>query len=137
MNNTVFVSTDKSLLDFTVIFNFLSNSYWGKNYTDETIKKSIANSFCFGAYLENRQIGFARIITDFTRFAYLADVFILPEYQGKGYGKQLLGSIFNHPDLKDVVKWVLNTSDAHGLYKQFGFNPVAEPEKYMERKLIK
>lgn len=137
MDNNIFVSTDKTRLDLNIIFNFLSNSYWGKNFTFELVKKCIDNSFCFGAYLDNKQIGFARVITDFTRFAYLADVFILPEYQGKGLGKQMLNSIFSHPDLKDITKWSLNTSDAHGLYKQFGFTPIPEPEKYMERKLKK
>lgn len=137
MDNNIFVSTDKTRLDLNIIFNFLSNSYWGKNFTFELVKKCIDNSFCFGAYLDNRQIGFARVITDFTRFAYLADVFILPEYQGKGLGKQMLNSIFSHPDLKDITKWSLNTSDAHGLYKQFGFTSISEPEKYMERKLKK
>jgi len=137
MDNNIFVSTDKNRLDLNIIFNFLSNSYWGKNFTFELVKKCIDNSFCFGAYLDNKQIGFARVITDFTRFAYLADVFILPEYQGKGLGKQMLNSIFSHPDLKDITKWSLNTSDAHELYKQFGFTSISEPEKYMERKLKK
>ena len=135
MDKNILVSSDKSLLDFDVIYNFLTNSYWGKNFTVESIKKSIDNSFCFGAFIENKQIGFARIITDFTRLAYLADVFILPEYQGKGYGKYMLAQIFENPELKNINKWALNTADAHGLYKQFGFDKMAEPEKYMEKKL--
>jgi len=133
-NNTVTISTDKSLLDFEVIFSFLSSSYWGKNYTKEMVKKTIEHSLCFGLYLEGSQIGFARVITDYTRFAYLADVFVLPEKQGRGYGKYLLDGILNHDSVKGIGKWMLATSDAHGLYKKFGFTELKEPDKYMERK---
>lgn len=131
------VSTDKSKLDLPLIFNFLSNSYWGKSFTYDSVKKSIHNSLCFGLYTEDKQIGFARVVTDFTRFAYLADVFILPELQGKGYGRILLTYIMEFEDLKDVGKWLLRTTDAAGLYEKFGFTSLTQPEKFMERQINK
>ncbi len=127
------VSTDKSKLDLELINSFLPISYWAKERPIEVIKKSIDNSLCFGLYEDDKQIGFARVTTDFTLFAYLADVFVIESKRGKGYASILLDAIFTHPDLKDIQKWMLATSDAHGLYKKFGFRPLVMPEKMMER----
>ena len=116
------ISTDPSLLDVDVIYNYLSGeSYWAKNIPRDVVEKSIANSLCFGLYHHNRQIGFARLITDKATFAYLADVFIISEYRGKGLSKWLTQVIHAHPELQGLRRWVLGTQDAHGLYEQFGW----------------
>jgi len=129
------ISTDKSKLQMEVIHKFLTKAYWAKGRTIEEVKKSIEHCLCFGAYLDEKQIGFARIATDFTVFAYILDVFILPEYQGNGYSKQLMKAINEEPQLKSCKVWMLKTSDAHGLYKQFGYSELKHPEKVMERLL--
>ena len=129
------ISTDKSKLQMEVIHEFLTKAYWAKGRTFEEVKKSIEHCLCFGVYLDEKQIGFARIATDFTVFAYILDVFILPEYQGNGYSKQLMKAINEEPQLKSCKVWMLKTSDAHGLYKQFGYSELKHPEKVMERLL--
>ena len=134
MTDKIKISIDKNKLNMELIYNYLSASYWGKNYTFDSVKKSIQNSFCFGVYIDNRQIGFARVITDFVNLAYLADVFIIEEFQGQGIGKYLLDVVFNHPELNNIKKWMLATQDAAGLYKKYGFNFLATPQIYMERK---
>jgi GNAT superfamily N-acetyltransferase len=126
------VSTDKSKLNIELIHEFLSKSYWAAGRTREAIERSIKNSLCFGIYNGNDQVGFARVLTDFTVFAYLADVFILEAYRGAGLGKKLIGTILSYPELKTIKRWMLATSDAHGLYSQFGFKGLSQPEKYME-----
>lgn len=127
------VSTDKSKLDLPLIHAFLSTqAYWSLNIPFAIVKRSIENSFCFGVYLGDRQVGFARVITDFATIAYLGDVFILPEHRGKGLSKRLVGEIMAHPDLQGLRRWMLLTSDAHGLYRQFGWKPIAGPDRYME-----
>ncbi len=129
------ISTDKDLLDVNAIHTFLANqSYWAQGISRETVQKFIANSLVFGLYSPAGQIGFARIITDKAVFAYLADVFILPEHRGKGLSKWLMECVLAHPDLQGLKKWLLATKDAHGLYTQFGFTPLANPEKMMERR---
>jgi len=116
------ISTDPSLLEVDVIYNYLSGeSYWAKNIPRDVVEKSIANSLCFGIYHYNEQIGFARLITDRATFAYLADVFIISEYRGKGLSKWLIQVIHAHPELQGLRRWVLGTRDAHGLYEQFGW----------------
>jgi GNAT superfamily N-acetyltransferase len=126
------ISTDKSKLQLNVIHGFLTTSYWAKGRTFDEVRKSIKHSFCFGIYLKNEQIGFARIATDYTIFAYIMDVFILPKYRGKGYSKHLMKAIDEEPKLKTCKTWMLKTADAHGLYKQFGFTELKHPEKVME-----
>ena len=127
------ISTDKEKLDIRAIHSYLANeSYWAKGRTLETVQRSIENSLCFGVYLENRQVGFARVITDYAVFAWLLDVFILPEYQGNGYGKKLVEAIMTHNNLQGLRRWGLGTDDAHGLYKQFGFAPLNKPGNMME-----
>ncbi len=130
--NSYLISTDKSKLDYEVVHNFITNSYWAKGISFEDLKKGIENSLCFGVYKKESQIGFARVITDYSRLAHLADVFILKEYRGLGLGKWLMENIMNHPELQSIKKWTLLTEDAHGLYRQFGFQDLKNPEIYME-----
>jgi len=129
------ISTDKSQLDISVISNWLINeSYWATNRSIKTIQLSIKNSLCFGVYEDQRQIGFARIITDYATFAWLCDVFILDAYKGKGLGKWLIETITNEPVLKNLRAFLLATRDAHGLYERYGgFKPLDEPTKWMLR----
>ena len=129
------ISTDRSKLQIEVIHRFLTNSYWAKGRTIDEVKKTIEHCLCFGVYLEDKQIGFARIATDYTVFAYLMDVFILPEYRGKGYSKKLIQTVIKDTELQSCTVWMLKTADAHGLYKQFGYTELKHPEKLMERLL--
>jgi GNAT superfamily N-acetyltransferase len=129
------ISTDKEKLQIDVIHQFLTETYWAKGRTLEEVKKTIEHCLCFGMYLDGKQIGFARLATDYTVFAYLMDVFVLPEYRGKGYSKQLMKAINEEPQLQSCKVWMLKTSDAHKLYKQFGYTELKHPEKVMERLL--
>jgi GNAT superfamily N-acetyltransferase len=136
INNYLF-STDRSKLQLDVIHNYLSKeSYWAQNMPLDLIKESIAGSICFGIYIDNKQIAYARVITDNATFAYLADVFVLEEHRGKGLSKELMRFILDHPSLKKLRRFMLATRDAHGLYKQFGFNALAKPETMMEIKFF-
>lgn len=130
-----FVSNDKELLNLDFIHQYLSQeSYWAKGRSLESIKNSIKNSLCFGVYSsENQQVGFARVVTDYAIFAWLMDVFILKDYQGKGLGKQLVESIMNYSELQTIQRWGLNTWDAHELYKKYGFTEIEKPEIFMEK----
>ena len=131
------ISTDKSQLDIPLIQQFLSQeSYWAQNVPVEIVQRSIENSLCFGVYHQDQQVGFARIITDQATFAYLSDVFILPEHRGKGLSKKLIETISNWSSLQGLRRWVLATRDAHTLYEQFGFTALDKPEIFMQRKLI-
>jgi GNAT superfamily N-acetyltransferase len=133
---TITISTDKSKLHLAMIHQYLTNSYWAKGRTLEQVQTTIDNCLCFGVYIDDEQIGFGRIATDYAVFAYIMDIFILPEYQGEGYSKQLMKEIVNATELKDCRTWMLKTSDAHGLYKQFGFTELHNAAIVME-KLIK
>ncbi|QSX40183.1 GNAT family N-acetyltransferase [Shewanella cyperi] len=126
------ISTDKSKLDFAVIHGFIANSYWASNIPEAVMARAIENSLCFAVYCyDGRQVGFARIISDKATFAYLADVFILEEHRGQGLSKRLMQTIVAHPDLQGLRRMVLATRDAHGLYAQFGFTPIPNPEIFM------
>jgi len=134
--NEFVISTDKSKLNVDTIHNYLCNeSYWAKNIPVEIVKKSIDGSCCFGLYVNensiSKQIGFARVISDCATFGYLADVFILDAYRGKGLSKWLMETIMNCPDLQGLRRWLLATKDAHGLYTKFGFSPLDKPERIM------
>jgi GNAT superfamily N-acetyltransferase len=129
----VSVSTDKNKLDIPFIQQFLKDIYWAAGRTIEEVQITIDNSFCFGIYLNDKQIGFARVITDYVVFAYLMDVFITEEHRGKGYSSILIESMMKEPKLKEVKIWRLATSDAHFLYEKFGFKALAHPEKMMEK----
>ena len=127
------ISTDRSKLDVDAIHNFLSTqSYWCQNIPFEKVKKSIDNSLNFGLYYKDQQIGFARIVSDFSTMAYLGDVYVLPEHRGKGLSKWMMQVIMSHPELQGLRRWMLLTADAHGLYKQFGWKEIANPDRYME-----
>lgn len=128
------VSTDKSRLDFGLIHEFLSSrSYWATGRPAEVVRRSVENSLAFGLYRGERQVGFARVITDFATFAWVADVFVLEEFRGRGLSKWLMEVMLSHPDLQGLRRWVLATKDAHGLYARFGFEPLRRPERWMER----
>ncbi len=137
MDNDYTISTEKSRLDLTVIHQFLSQeSYWAKNMPMELVRKAVDNSICFGLYTGEQQIGFARVVTDYTTIAYLADVFVVKEYRGQGLSKRLVQYIIDYPDLQGLRRWTLVTADAHTLYEQFGFVFPEDPKLYMQRKLI-
>jgi GNAT superfamily N-acetyltransferase len=126
------ISTDRSRLDVAMIHAFLADSYWVPGISRPSIEKCIDHSLCFGVYADGRQIGFARLITDYVRFAHLLDVFILPEFRGQGISKLLMNNILSHPELQTITRYTLHTRDAHGLYAQFGFTAPANPERQME-----
>jgi GNAT superfamily N-acetyltransferase len=125
------ISTDRHRLDLALIHDFLRSSYWAKDIPRDVVEKSIQHSLCFGAYLDGEQVGFARVITDFSTVAYLADVFVLPEHRGRGISKKIMQAILAHPELQGLRRLLLATLDAHGLYAQFGFQPLAHPEHFM------
>ena len=130
------ISTDRALLDLDLIHDYLSNeSYWAKGRSRETIRRSIENSLSFGLYNGAEQVGFARVITDFATFAWIADVFVLEEARGKGLATWLMEVIAAHPELQGLRRWNLVTRDAHGLYRKTGFVAPAAPESYMERRV--
>ena len=135
MNDDFYTSTEKSKLDIDMIEDFLSNrSYWAKGRTREKIIRSIENSMCVGVYTaEGRQVGFARVLSDFAVFAWIMDVFVLEDFRRHGLGKLLMKAIMEHPDLQGLERWGLGTKDAHGLYEQFGFQRLKNPETKMEK----
>jgi len=135
MNEGYTISTDKALLDIAMIHQYLSQeAYWCQNIPCDIVQRSIDNSACFGVYQGDKQVGFARVITDFATFGYLADVFILPEHRGLGLSKQLIAFIIAHPPLQGLRRLLLVTRDAHGLYEPFGFKPIDNPENTMSIK---
>ena len=120
------ISTDRARLDIEAVHDYLAaSSYWAQGRTLETVRRSIDNSLPFGLYLDERLIGFARVVTDYATFAWLADVYVLEEFRGEGLGKWLVGVVLAHPELRRLRRWMLATHDAHELYRRFGF---AEPE---------
>lgn len=132
-HDSFIISDDPSKLDLDAICDFLSRAYWAEKRPREVIEKSIRFSLNFGVYDGNRQVGFARVITDYATFAYLCDVFIHEEYRGHALGKWLMESILAHPNVQGLRRWSLATRDAHGLYKQFGFAELSNPASWMEK----
>ncbi len=127
------ISADPARLDIPMIHRFLSQeSYWAKGIPPETVERSIRNSLAFGVYDQERQIGFARVITDKATFAYLADVFIVPEYRGRGLAGRLVREILDFPELEGLRRWLLVTADAHSIYRKQGFAEIARPDRFME-----
>lgn len=127
------VSTDPARLDLNVIHGFLTSSYWARGISRELVARSVEHSLCFGIYDgTGAQVGFARVISDFATFAYIADVFVLESHRGQGLSKSLMRCIMEHPRLQGLRRWSLSTLDAHGLYSQFGFTPPKFPDRYME-----
>jgi len=131
IKNGFTISTEKGKLDIDLIHSFLNRTYWAEGISKETIKRSIEGSLCFGVFENDKQVGFARMITDKATFAYLADVFIIEEYRGRGLSKWLMEVIMSHPDLQGLRRMILATKDAHGLYKQFGFTPLINVDRWM------
>ena len=131
------IDADPERLDLDAIHAYISTSYWAANRTREVIAKSLRNSLCFGAYDGAQQIGLARVVTDRATFAYLCDVYVLESHRGRGIGKRLMSAVNAHPDLQGLRRFQLVTRDAHGLYEQFGFGALAQPERHMERTALK
>lgn len=135
------VSDDPALIDFDVVHGYLSTCYWSPGIPRHLVEKAAANSISFGVYhvsapedvQPRRQVGFARIVTDRATYAYLADVFVLESHRGRGLSKLLMQCITTHPELQGLRRWMLMTRDAHGLYQQFGFAPLPEPGRAMQR----
>jgi GNAT superfamily N-acetyltransferase len=126
------ISTDMSRLDLGVVHDFLSTSYWAVGVPLEVVERSIENSVVFGVYGGEEQVGFARVVTDYATFAYLADVFVLESHRGRGLGKWLIEAVVSHPDLRGLRRWMLATGDAHELYRKYGFAGLGRPEIFME-----
>jgi len=127
------ISTDSARLDVDAIHAFLTRSYWSPGIPRATVARAIANSLCFGAFWQGQQVGFARVVTDRTTFAYLCDVYVLEAHRGHGLAKQLMDRVMKHPDLQGLRRMMLVTSDAHGLYARHGFAASRHPERIMEK----
>jgi GNAT superfamily N-acetyltransferase len=129
---SIVVTTDRARFDLDVIHGFLTASYWARGIPRETVARSMEHSLCFGAFDGDRQVGFARVISDRTTYAYVCDVFALESDRKRGIGKSLMAAIMAHPELQGLRRWTLATRDAHGLYRQFGFGAPAYPDRQME-----
>jgi N-acetylglutamate synthase-like GNAT family acetyltransferase len=128
-----FINDDKSRLDLNLVHQQITNSYWAKGRTFEEVKRSIDNSICYGVYIANKRVGFARVLSDLTTIAYIMDLFIIEEQKGNGLSKMFLKKILNEARFSSVKKWMLATKDAHSLYEKFGFGKVKNSKKYLER----
>ena len=126
------INTDQARLDTDAVAHFLTRAYWAKGRPRERTERALANSLVFGLYHGEKQIGLARVVSDYAVFAYLCDVFIHEEYRAHGLGKWLMETVHNHPDLQGLRRWILATRDAHELYRQFGWDALANPEGWME-----
>lgn len=126
------VSDDRARLDLDVIHGYLARSYWAPGIPRALVARSLEHSLAFGAYLDGRQIGFARVVTDRATFAWLADVFVLEEHRGKGVSKRMLECVLSHPELQGLRRFLLATRDAHTLYERYGFRPLAESSRFLE-----
>ena len=126
------ISTDPARLDMDAILDFFTRAYWTMGRPRERTERALANSLVFGVYEGEKQVGIARVISDYSIFAYICDVFIHEDYRAHGLGKWLMETIMSHPDLQGLRRWTLVTRDAHGLYKQYGFDSLANPEGWME-----
>ena len=126
------ISTDPARLDTDAIVDFLTRAYWAKGRPRERTERALTNSLVFGLYHGEKLIGLARVISDYSIFAYLCDVFIHEDYRAHGLGKWLMETVHNHPDLQGLRRWILATRDAHGLYRHFGWDALANPEGWME-----
>ena len=126
------ITTIRDDLDIHLIHTFLSTeSYWARGVSFEDVEKAISNSLCFGGFVGNLQVAFARVVSDFTMFAYFRDMFVLEEHRGHGYGKALVQAVVNHPELQGLRCFMLGTDDAHGLYEQYGSISYPSPERLM------
>jgi len=128
------LSSDPARIDRERVFRYLSEeSYWAAGISREVVERSLDHSLCVGVYTGRGQVAFARAITDRATFAYLADVFVLAGHRGAGLGKWMVDALLRHPDLQGLRRWLLATRDAHGLYARFGFMPLANPSRILER----
>ena len=126
------VTTDHDELDESLVHDFLSKeSYWARGVSFETVQKAMSNSLCFGGFIGDSQIAFARVVSDYSMFAYFRDMFVLKEHRGNGYGRALVRAVISHPELQDLHCFMLGTDDAHGLYRQYGFEDYPRPERLM------
>jgi len=126
------ISTDSGAMDIDAVHAYLARSYWAREIPKELVAKSIRGSLCFGLFSDDRQIGFARVVTDRATFAYLCDVYLLEPFRGQGLAKWMMDAVVAHPDLQGLRRFVLATRDAHGLYERYGFTSLARPEIFME-----
>jgi GNAT superfamily N-acetyltransferase len=131
------ISTDPASLDYAVIHSFLRDCYWSEGISYGQLRRQCQHSLCFGLYSGEQQVGFARVNSDYTRFAYISDLFVIPEFQGQGLGKCLMQAVLEHPELRDVVLWTLATKDAHGLYARHGFEMLKDNQLWMARTIDK
>lgn len=131
--STCQVTTDPARIDRELVYRFLSEAYWSTGIPREVFERSLAGALCFSLLDGDAQVGFARVVTDRATFAYLADVFVLETHRGRGLGKLLLEAIVGHPELQGLRRWVLATRDAHGLYLKYGFTPLHQSDRFMER----
>jgi GNAT superfamily N-acetyltransferase len=130
------ITTNKTKIQFEIVFNFLTNGYWSKNISGELVQKAIENSVCFSVLYKEEQIGFARVITVKVSFGYIADVFIVEEHRGKGLSKWLMQTILDDAELQEFRSWMLATKDAHSLYEQFGFKLTNDTTRIMRKQGI-
>ncbi len=134
MKHAFYISTDKTKLDVGLIHHYLSvESYWAKGRSIEVVRRSIENSICFGVYKGNDLVGFARVVSDHSVFAWILDVFVLEDYRKHGLSKLLMEAIMDHPHLQNLQRWGLTTEDAHGLYERYGFIRIERPELFMQK----
>ena len=126
------ITTDTGAQDVDAIHAYLARSYWAEGIPREVVARAIAGSLCFGLFENDRQIGLARVVTDRSTYAYLCDVYVLEEWQGRGLGKWMMEVVMAHPDLQGLRRFTLATRDAHGLYERYGFTPLGHPTRYME-----
>ncbi len=127
------LSTDKARLDLEMVHGFLTTSYWASGISAEVVRRSVENSLAFGVFEGDEQVGFARVVTDYATFAYVADVFVLEPHRGRGLGKWMMETVFSQPELQGLRRWVLATWDAHGLYRRYGFTELKDPQIFMEK----
>ena len=126
------ISTDPARLDLDGIYAYLGNSYWASGIPRDVFERSVRHALCFGVYEGARQVGFARVVTDFATVAYVGDVFVLEAWRGRGLSRWLMEVVMAHPELQGFRRWILLTRDAHGLYTKFGFTPLGDPGRWME-----
>jgi GNAT superfamily N-acetyltransferase len=127
------MSTDPARLDLDAVYAYLSASYWARGISRDVFERSVRNALCFGIYDGARQVGFARVVTDFATVAYVGDVFVLEAWRGRGLSRWLMEVMTSHPELQGFRRWILLTRDAHGLYEKFGFTPLGSPDRWMEK----
>lgn len=130
--NQLLLSSDKTRIDIQFVHGYLSRSYWSEEIPMETVRKAMENSLALGLYENGTQIGYCRVITDYSTFAYLADVFIIEEARGKGYSVWMTKKLLQIPELQGLRRWLLATRDAHSLYSKTGWKPLKNPEYFME-----